>query len=77
VARDVRHRIVAALHRHADLDARRVTIDVNGGIARLAGAVATWQQRDAAERAAASAPGITRVDNDILVEPFEQADEIC
>jgi osmotically-inducible protein OsmY len=76
VARDVRHRIVKALHRNADLDARHVKIDVRGGVATLTGSVATWQQRDTAERATASAPGITRVNNEILVEPVESIDEV-
>jgi osmotically-inducible protein OsmY len=77
VARDVRHRIVEALHRSADLDARHVAIDVSGGVATISGSVTTWQQRETAERAAASAPGITRVKNEILVEPLEPVDEIC
>ncbi len=76
-ARDVRHRIVEALHRNADLDARHVAIDVFGDVALLTGSVATWQQRETAELAAASAPGITRVKNEILVEPLEPVDEIC
>jgi osmotically-inducible protein OsmY len=75
--RDVRHRIVEALHRNADLDARHVAIDVFGDVALLTGSVATWQQRETAEGAAASAPGITRVKNEILVEPLEPVDEIC
>jgi osmotically-inducible protein OsmY len=77
VARDVRHRIVQALHRSADLDARHVAIDISEGVAKLAGSVTTWQQRETAEHAAASAPGITRVKNEILVEPLEPVDEIC
>ncbi|MGE0446556.1 MAG: BON domain-containing protein [Vicinamibacterales bacterium] len=77
VARDVRHRIVQALHRDADIDARHVAISVAGGVATLTGHVATWQQRETAERAAASAPGVTRVENDIRVEPIETIDEIC
>ena len=77
VSRDVRHRIVEALHRNADLDARHVTIDVTEGVATLSGVVTTWQQRETAERAAASAPGITRVKNEILIEPLEPVDEIC
>jgi osmotically-inducible protein OsmY len=39
--------------------------------------VTTWLQRDAAERAAANAPGITRVNNQLVVEPTELVDEIC
>jgi osmotically-inducible protein OsmY len=77
IARDVRHRIVEALHRNADLDARHVNVGVTGSMATLTGSVATWQQRDTAERAASSAPGITRVINDILVEPVEPVDELC
>jgi osmotically-inducible protein OsmY len=77
VARDVRHRIVEALHRNADLDARHVKIEVSGAVATLSGSVTTWQQRETAEHAAASAPGITRVKNEILVEPLETIDEIC
>jgi osmotically-inducible protein OsmY len=76
VARDVRHRIVEALHRNADIDARHIKIDLTGGVARLTGSVATWQQRETAERAAAQAPGITCVINGILVEPLEPVDEI-
>jgi osmotically-inducible protein OsmY len=77
VARDVGRRIVEALRRTADIDARHVAISVAGGVARLTGRVATWQQRETAERAAAGAPGITRVQNEIFVEPLEPVDEIC
>lgn len=77
VTRDVRHRIVQALHRTADLDARHVTIDVEGDVATLRGSVTTWRQRETAERAAASAPGIARVIDEIAVEPDDTVDEIC
>jgi osmotically-inducible protein OsmY len=77
LARDVRHRIVQALHRSADLEARQVSITVQGGVATLAGAVTTWHQREMAEQAAANAPGIVRVQNEIRVEPSETVDEIC
>jgi len=75
--RDVRHRIVEALHRSADIDARHVTTHVDAGVVTLTGHVGTWLQRDIAERAAAGAPGITRVDNQIVVEPQVEEDEIC
>jgi osmotically-inducible protein OsmY len=82
VAGDVRHRIVKALHRNADVDARHITVTVSGSTATLTGTVGTWLQHEAAERAAASAPGITRVDNRIVVQSFYDAkvddeDEIC
>lgn len=77
LARDVRHRIVQALHRTADLDARHVTIAVDGDVVTLRGAVTTWRQRETAEQAAANAPGIVRVENEIRVEPDDTIDEIC
>jgi osmotically-inducible protein OsmY len=48
----------------------------------LTGQVETWLQREAAERAAESAPGVVRVDNRIAVEPSgdigaDLANEIC
>jgi len=77
VDRDVRHRIVESLHLNADLDARHITADVTGDIVTLAGTVGTWLQRDIAERAAAHAPGVRRVDNRIIVEPPADEVEIC
>lgn len=80
--RDVQRRIVRALHHDADLDAGRISVIVNDEVVTLKGEVASWMQRDAAERAAGSAPGIARVDNQILVVPaeppeLEPTDEIC
>jgi osmotically-inducible protein OsmY len=82
VARDVRRRIVQALHRNADVDARHIAVTVSGETATLTGAVGTWLQREAAERAAASAPGIGQVVNRILLEPptrffADESDESC
>lgn len=80
VERDIRHRIVAALHRNANIDARQITVAMDGDRAILTGSVGTWLQRESAERAAADAPGVACVENRILVEPqsFEAVpDEIC
>ena len=80
--RSVQRRIVRALHRNADLDARHMSVIVSDDVVTLKGTGGSWLQRDAAERAAGSAPGIRRVDNEIIVEPrqpheFEPPDEIC
>ena len=80
--RDVQKRIVQALHRNADIEAAHITVHVNGGVARLTGTSRTWAQRDAAGRAAAEAPGVTMVDNQLVVEPASVAfdeglDEVC
>lgn len=75
VERDVRHRIVEALHRNADLDARHLTVTASGDTVTLGGTVGTWLQRDAAERAASSAPGIRVVVNEVVVVPPVHAGE--
>jgi osmotically-inducible protein OsmY len=69
VERDVRHRIVEALHRNANIDARHITVTVSGDKVVLTGTAGTWLQRECAGRAAADAPGIAQVDNHIVVEP--------
>ena len=79
--RDVHRRIVAALHRNADLDARNLRVEVNGDVVTLTGTVGSCLQREAVERGAASAPGIRRVENRVVVvpEPTEaiEEEEIC
>jgi osmotically-inducible protein OsmY len=76
-ASDVRHRIVKALHHNADVDARQIGVTVSGDTVTLAGTVATWFERESAERAAADAPGIREVINRIEVKPVEDEGEIC
>jgi osmotically-inducible protein OsmY len=71
VQRDVRRRIVQSMHRNADLDARHVEVSVTADVVTLTGTVGSWSQREAAERGAGSAPGIRRVDNQLLVVPAE------
>jgi osmotically-inducible protein OsmY len=80
--RDIRRRIVKALHQNADVDARHITVTVLGNTATLAGTVGNWLQRESAERAAANAPGMAHVDNRIIVQSCHDAktdewDEIC
>ena len=77
VVRDVRHRIVQALHQNADVDARHISVGVSGDTATLIGTVGTWLQRESAERAAANAPGIGQVENRILVgSHYEWVDDV-
>ena len=80
--KDVQRQIARALHRHADVDADRVSVEVQGHVATLSGTVGTWLQREAAERAAGQAAGISTVDNRLVVvpplePPVEDVDELC
>jgi osmotically-inducible protein OsmY len=65
--KDVLKRITASLHRHADIDAKRINVAVTGSVATLTGRASSWNERRAIECAAADAPGISRVDNRIEV----------
>lgn len=68
-AQDVAKKIESAFQRSAVLDARRITIATEGGTVHLRGTVHTWDERDTAEEVAWSAPGVRRVDNDLVVVP--------
>ena len=63
----VQEKIEDALRRSAELDARRIVVDADGSKVTLRGTVRSWSEKDEAERAAWSAPGVTSVDNLIEV----------
>jgi len=67
MAPDVRKRIEEAFERQADLDARAVTVAVDGNRVTLGGHVHAWHERRMAERAAWAAPGVTQVVDRIAV----------
>lgn len=65
---DLKKKIEDALIRNAQLDAARITVEVQGGKAILRGTVRSWAEKQQAERTAWSAPGITEVENLISLE---------
>jgi osmotically-inducible protein OsmY len=65
---DLKKKIEDALVRSAELDAHKITVDVQGSKAILKGSVRSWAEREEAEQAAWSAPGIISVDNRISID---------
>ena len=66
---EVKRKIEEALRRSAEVDASRITVEANGSEVTLKGTVRSWIEREEAERAAWAAPGVTTVDDRIVVSP--------
>jgi osmotically-inducible protein OsmY len=69
---DVRTKISQALHRTATVDAEKVTIEVDGNKVILNGRVRSFAEKEDVEDAAWCAPGVSRVESHIEVEPVEE-----
>ncbi len=64
---EVERRIQSALQRSASLDAKKIHVETIGGRVFLRGTVRSFAEREDAERAAWSAPGVVAVDDELVV----------
>ncbi len=70
--KELKEEIESALARSADVNWRRIIVEVNGDCVRLWGTVDSLAQREAAERAAWSAPGIRELSDHITIETQDE-----
>lgn len=66
---EIKSKIMDAFKRNAEVDANRIQVEANGSEVILKGTVRSWAEREEAERIAWSAPGVTRVEDRIVVAP--------
>lgn len=67
--KQVKQQIEEAFRRSAEVDSKRVVVTATDGKVILSGNVRSWAEREEAQKAAWSAPGVTTVENNILVTP--------
>ena len=67
-ADDLKQAIERAFQRNANLDGEGLSVKTYGNVVTLGGAVSSWDERDAAVAAAWAAPGVTAVEDLIVVE---------
>src|SRR6195256_5715876 len=66
---EVKRKIQEALRRSAEVDANRIEVEARGGEVILKGTVRSWIEREEAEGAAWAGPGVTKVEDRIVVSP--------
>ena len=66
---DVRKQITDALVRSARLDARSITVRMEGSKVILEDAVHSWAEKEEAENAPWAVPGVEEVENNLRIVP--------
>jgi osmotically-inducible protein OsmY len=62
--------IEEALERQAEREARRIGITIKDGVVLLTGRVRSWVEKETIDRVVGVAPGVRRVDDRLVVDPY-------
>lgn len=64
---DVKEKIEAAFQRQAYLDAKGIDVKPSDNQVTLKGLVSSWREKDDAGRAAWAAPGVAKIENQLML----------
>lgn len=66
---EIKERVEDAIERQANIDAHSISVTTEGGTVRPRGRVRSLAESRAAVKAAEAAPGVTLVENDLVIRP--------
>jgi osmotically-inducible protein OsmY len=67
----IKRNIEEALERQTERKAKRIGVAVRDGVVTLTGTLRSWGEKSAIERAAYFAPGVRRVEDRTVVDPYQ------
>lgn len=69
---EVESRIAKAFERSAKLESKKIKVEVNGRTVKLTGTVHSVAEKEEARKAAFFAPGVTKVENNLVVDYYPE-----
>lgn len=66
----IKDEIEDALERQAEREARRIGVSVKDGVVTLTGRIRSWAEKNAVDRVVGFAPGVRRVEDQLIVDPY-------